>query len=39
MRSWAVLFGVLLCGVAYGESLQGILVSDMDKKADPCTDF
>src|SRR6516225_11685519 len=40
MRAWAVLLSVLLCGgVVFGSSLQGIQVSDMDKKADPCTDF
>jgi endothelin-converting enzyme/putative endopeptidase len=40
MRAWGVLLIVLLCGgVLFGESLQGVQVSDMDQKANPCTDF
>ena len=40
MRAWGVLLSALLCsGVVYCESLQGIQVSDMDQKANPCVDF
>jgi endothelin-converting enzyme/putative endopeptidase len=40
MRAWAVLLVVVLCGgMLFGGSLQGVQVGDMDKKADPCTDF
>jgi len=34
-----VLSGVLGCASLAGESQQGIQVADIDKKADPCTDF
>src|SRR5215469_9943120 len=30
---------VVLCASMLGQSLQGIQVSDMDRKADPCADF
>ena len=36
-RVFATLF--LLCAAAFGGNLTGIQVSDMDRKADPCTDF
>ena len=40
MQVCGVLLSVLLCvGALLGESLQGIQMSDMDQKADPCTDF
>jgi len=29
----------IFCASVLGQSLQGIQVSDMDRKADPCTDF
>jgi putative endopeptidase len=35
----AVLSVVLCCVSAFGADLVGIQVSDMDRKADPCTDF
>ena len=35
----AVLSTVFLCVSAFGADLTGIQVSDMDRKADPCTDF
>jgi len=38
--AYGILLGVLLCaGVLFGEALQGIQISDIDQKADPCTDF
>jgi endothelin-converting enzyme/putative endopeptidase len=34
-----VLSAVLCCASTFGQTLQGIQVGDMDKKADPCVDF
>jgi putative endopeptidase len=34
-----VLNAVLLCAFALGQAQQGIQVGDLDRKADPCTDF
>jgi len=40
MRFLGVVFSaVLACASLAGQSQQGIQVADMDKKADPCTDF
>lgn len=40
MRAKFVVIAVLLCGsAAFGESLQGIQMGDIDKQANPCTDF
>ena len=41
MRFLGVVFfsAVLACASLAGQSQQGIQVADMDKKADPCTDF
>jgi len=40
MQVCGVLISVLLwVGALFGESLQGIQMSDIDQKADPCTDF
>jgi len=40
MRIAGLILGVVLCaGAGFGQSLQGIQVNDMDRKADPCADF
>ena len=40
MRVLGFLLGVVLCaGSALGQAPEGIQVGDIDKKADPCTDF
>src|SRR5664279_5778153 len=40
MRVRLVVLGLAFCCVsAFGESSTGIQVGDMDRKADPCTDF
>ena len=40
MRAFVVvLSAALCCGTALGQSQQGIQVGDLDRKADPCTDF
>src|ERR1700693_3326890 len=40
MRVRLVVLGVVLCGIsALGVNSIGIQVGDMDRKADPCTDF
>jgi hypothetical protein len=40
MQVCGVLLSVLLCvGVLFGESLQGIQISDIDSKADPVRTF
>lgn len=40
MRTMGVtLIAVLFCGSALGQTLQGIQMGDLDRKADPCTDF
>ena len=40
MRVRLVVLGVVLCCISvFGENSIGIQVGDMDRKADPCTDF
>lgn len=40
MRAFVVvLSAALCCGTALGQSQRGIQVGDLDRKADPCTDF